>query len=271
MCYARRQRSSWARIKLSNKLYLYRFRLKSFVELVWLYFYFLEYVFYREIEHFYLFRNFRDLHSQYACTSSLVVQLSMIKRCFAQPYYYITLLSACQEVFQKFFKKFLSFFLDSLAREGAMYYTTSSSVCQEVFQNFFQVFSFFVVALSEALVCCALVDSLHIIALSNPFVKRFLTSFFSLETLAVWHKNVVGELCRVHKGMAISANKTPIATLIHSMISKKSSTRHASTLAKRGNNKMSGQQSSCSHLFTACADTPINFPKSLWDSPCFWR
>ena len=38
MCYARRQRSSWARIKLSSKLYLNCFAVKTlFVELVWLF------------------------------------------------------------------------------------------------------------------------------------------------------------------------------------------------------------------------------------------
>ena len=42
-----------------------------------------------------------------------------------------------------------------------------------------------------------LFDSLHIIALLFLFVKRFFASFFTLETIAVCHKNVVAVLCKL--------------------------------------------------------------------------
>ena len=42
-----------------------------------------------------------------------------------------------------------------------------------------------------------LFDSLHIIALLFLFVKHFFASFFTLETIAVCHKNVVAVLCKM--------------------------------------------------------------------------
>ena len=84
------------------------------------------------------------------------------------------------------------------------YYITFSRVCQEVFQKFFNFFrdSFsglsFALALGDRSLTAQLPDSLHIIALSFPFVKRFLTSFFSLGLSLVCHKNVVAELCTMH-------------------------------------------------------------------------
>ena len=51
-----------------------------------------------------------------------------------------------------------------------------------------------------------LLHSLHIIALLFLFVKRFFASFFTLETIAVCHKNVVAVLCK----MRITKQKAPL-------------------------------------------------------------
>ena len=117
MCYARRQRSSWARIKLSSKLYLNRYRFKSwFLELVWLFI--LCWVCLKSvIDLRFLFqRNFEILFTSFACTliscCSIVNDLGEPKLaampCFAQPCYYTTSLSVCQEVFQNFLKSFFA-------------------------------------------------------------------------------------------------------------------------------------------------------------------
>ena len=75
------------------------------------------------------------------------------------------------------------------------YYTTSLSVCQGVFEKFFKNFFVVFFAFISPPFCDQLVVSLHIIALSFRFVKRFLTSFFGLELSAFCHKYVVGKLC----------------------------------------------------------------------------
>ena len=94
---------------------------------------------------------------------------------------------------KRFLKSFLKFFEDFLEAFQSLflpgedvpeYYITFSRVCQEVFQKFFNFFrdSFFSVAVAVTRSMTAqLSDSLHIIALSFPFVNRFLQSFLSLE------------------------------------------------------------------------------------------
>ena len=107
---------------------------------------------------------------------------------FAQPDYYITSFPICQGVFEKFFEFFSRTFLNrfSAGAEVPEHYTTSSRVCQEVFQKFFQLFSCF---FSQGRSRSSLLSSdSHIIALSFPFVNRFLQSFLSLEKAAGVYK-----------------------------------------------------------------------------------
>ena len=125
---------------------------------------------------------------------------------FARLDYYITSLSVCQEVFQKFFKNFFNRF--PAGAEVPEYYITSSRVCQEVFQKFFQLF--FVIFFEAVSRGRPLVDSLHIIALRSLFVNSFLESFFGLETIAVCHKNVVAKLYILHKTGCIRSRKAPL-------------------------------------------------------------
>ena len=114
MCYARRQRSSWARIKLSSKLYYIRpfSRLKSvraWFALLLVLSMCLEFL--QDM----LSKNFRDFRTCFflLVLSSPVVQLSMINhRSYAPPSRWRVL------------------------RLG--YYTTSGALCQEVLKNFFQ-------------------------------------------------------------------------------------------------------------------------------------
>ena len=63
-------------------------------------------------------------------------------------------------------------------------------------KSFSKIFAVFFAA-SEDPFSWPLVDSLHIIALLILFVKRFFTSFFTLESSAVCHKNVVAVLCKL--------------------------------------------------------------------------
>ena len=89
-----------------------------------------------------------------------------------------TLSSFCQELFSSF----LNFFVLSFAALKAAvavatvsYLTTSVSLCQELFSTFFKVFLF-----PARLTCFgrpALADSLDIISLHFPFVKRFIRFF----------------------------------------------------------------------------------------------
>ena len=167
MCYARRQRSSWARIKLSSKLYLNLSVKTLFVELVWLFI--LCWVCPESVidSRFFFQRNFEILsHQAFACT--LISCCSIVNDprgflrysvpCFAQPEHYITSFPICQGVFQKFFKNFFNHF--SAGAEVPDYYITSSRVCQEVFQKFFQLFSWFFsrpsLAVARSLTACIL-------------------------------------------------------------------------------------------------------------------
>ena len=106
MCYARRQRSSWARIKLSNKLYILRCIAVRFVWAIYLSFlYFFRVVFSLVLTDFVFALAF--------CFVLLlsVVQLSSFNPLsLREPVYYITSLLPCQEVFQNFFKNFFKIF-----------------------------------------------------------------------------------------------------------------------------------------------------------------
>ena len=103
MCYARRQRSSWARIKLSKKFYircLSAFNIFSSyfilaLLLVWV-------VFSINSDEISIFRTCNALYF------SLVVQFSMTvtTRSCGQPCYYTTALCLCQYLFSIFLKNF---------------------------------------------------------------------------------------------------------------------------------------------------------------------
>ena len=148
MCYARRQRSSWARIKLSSKLYLNLSVKTLFVELVWLFI--LCWVCLKSvIDLRFLFqRNFEILNH---------------KLCL----YFNLLLFNCQwsaRTFRSLQSRFAR--LD--------YYTTSLTVCQEVFEKFFEFFQeLFSTAFQPERKCPSIIS--HPLA----FVKRFFKSFFN--------------------------------------------------------------------------------------------
>ena len=109
MCYARRQRSSWARIKLSKKWYLKSLRTLNLSSSYDLLFYFcLSSI---------LFQNFRVPSRTYymLVLSSLLFNFQWPFRSpiFGELDYYITFLLACQEVFLKKFRFFSTLFLKS--------------------------------------------------------------------------------------------------------------------------------------------------------------
>ena len=135
MCYARRQRSSWARIKLSkNGIWNILRCLISFFELdcsftfVWVVF----------------SKNCEICSCTYymLCTSLIVVQFSMTERSFRslyhrssrQPDYYITTFSLCQYLFSSFFQKLfrnrLGVAVVSRSRWQLVYYSMSDTFCQ---------------------------------------------------------------------------------------------------------------------------------------------
>ena len=143
MCYARRQRSSWARIKLSNVLYLKspKGEVKSQSELdcsllfVWV-------VFSLRIFEFRPHTIHESLHVQ-CLYFPLVVQFSMTDfhaPFAAEPDYYITTVLVCQEVFWNFLKTFSNSLCLPPSSVRLAHYTTSSPVCQYLFANFFGFF-----------------------------------------------------------------------------------------------------------------------------------
>ena len=145
MCYARRQRSSWARIKLSKKLYINRrfhrmlstHQSDSVAQLL-------------VIE---LFLNSKEFsESLVLCFLSLYTWLLFnfqwaLFFCFALPSLVgsLYIISQSLSFVKRFFKTFLSFFRSSLqtapSRRQPVYYITAASVCQGVFQTFLSFFS----------------------------------------------------------------------------------------------------------------------------------
>ena len=176
MCYARRQRSSWARIKLSKSLYqnilsddsiLLSSLALSFFTFVWVVFSFKE-----------LF-EIRFAHTYMLCTSLLLFnfQGSFAAACAATLllYHFFPRLSIpFLKVFSTFFK-FLLTRSESLqychrSRGQLTYSITFIPVCQE----FFYLFSSFFIFLS---LCIVLYDNLYDIVVKkstkhtkNPFV-----------------------------------------------------------------------------------------------------
>ena len=112
MCYARRQRSSWARIKLSNKLYIFilsddeTFLFEPFLALLT----FLS-MSLRFTEALFFSKKFEISHLLvclylFSCCSIVNDQSSLA---FAERLdYYTTFSLTCQVLFQKFFKKLFS-------------------------------------------------------------------------------------------------------------------------------------------------------------------
>ena len=105
MCYARRQRSSWARIKLSNEWYLKSSRTLNLPSSYDLLFYFcLSSI---------LFQNFRVpfAHTFMLVLSSLLFnfQWPFRSRSCGELDYYITFQTACQDLFWKKLKFFQAF------------------------------------------------------------------------------------------------------------------------------------------------------------------
>ena len=136
MCYARRQRSSWARIKLSkNGIWNVRRHSISFLSSLIALLLFVWVVFSKNCE-------ICSCTYYMLCTSLIVVQFSMTERSLdrlrhrssRQPDYYITTFSLCQYLFSSFLK------------------------------NFFGIDS-------ASLLCRCLVDSLYIIACPTLFVN----------------------------------------------------------------------------------------------------
>ena len=110
---------------------------------------------------------------------------------FAQPCYYTTLPRSCQGVFENFFQKF-----SSASFRGRKCFDIISHPSLFVKRFFKSFFNFFFVILYRA---GLLSDSLHIIALSLLFVKRFLTSFSVLATQALLHKRSMLRLYTLNK------------------------------------------------------------------------
>ena len=128
MCYARRQRSSWARIKLSSKLYL-NLPVKTLVSRACLALYtLLSMSRIRDRFEILFSKKFRDSFASSFClyfnlllfncqwSARTLGSLYSVPR-FAQPDYYITSFSVCQGVFQKFFEFFSKSFLTTFQPE----------------------------------------------------------------------------------------------------------------------------------------------------------
>ena len=113
MCYARRQRSSWARIKLSNKLYILRFRGQILVWAIYSSFlYFFRVVFSLVLTDFCI----RTCIFCFVLLSS-VVQLSSFNRsCFRVSLSIISPLFILVKYFFKFSLKFFSRHFDDFSR-----------------------------------------------------------------------------------------------------------------------------------------------------------
>ena len=139
MCYARRQRSSWARIKLSKNLY--HTRLSAFII-------FSSYSFLASLTLLSIYNSFwRDLVFR---TSQCFVQSFLLFN-FQWPFALrfplgrdsLSIIPHSASLVKIFFQIFLKFFLSvsfvfpPLSRRLA-YYITFFPPCQEVFENFFK-------------------------------------------------------------------------------------------------------------------------------------
>ena len=153
MCYARRQRSSWARIKLSSKLYL-NLSVKTLVSRACLALYtLLSMSWIRDRFKISFSKKFRDSQSQaFACTliscCSIVNDPRGFLRYFSAAFFATWLLYhisfRLSRGFWKVFQFFCGIFCSQLAavfvaaRCQLAYYSTFVFICQAVFDNFFQ-------------------------------------------------------------------------------------------------------------------------------------
>ena len=108
----------------------------------------------------------------------------------------------------RFLKSFLRNFSQPFASGGSarlLYHTLSllSRGFSKVFSTFFVIF-FEAVSRGRPLV-----DSLHIIALSFPFVKHFLTSFSGLAQKARLYKTSIRLLCKLHSLLVLRPKFPP--------------------------------------------------------------
>ena len=187
MCYARRQRSSWARIKLSKKLYLIRFCPSEIFfqsKLIMLnylfrvsYWLWLSYLYDLKIQ-----KNFRSL-----CTLVIKIHESCCsifnELCFSLHHLAarsLFIIPLCLLLVKRFFKLFFKVFsnhLDSLSRSDFLFesfYIISLSL--EFVKRFLKLFSKFFVTFSLSL--CPHLECLYIISPSSTKVNTFLKSFF---------------------------------------------------------------------------------------------
>ena len=143
MCYARRQRSSWARIKLSKILYLFTLRCLN------------------------LFSSFCS--SFYFCLSSIL--FNRIDRDFSSHYFFFALYLSLVVQFSM-----TGAVLQALAFWRLDYYITAKPLCQVLFQKFFQLFSSSFHSLSKTSRLLQ-ADSFVILSLFFPFVNPFSKTF----------------------------------------------------------------------------------------------
>ena len=128
MSYVRRQRLSWARIKLSN-YYLFEFFSLIFNFLK-------NYLFW----YMWLVRShiplglLKDLLFTFQCTSSSCSTQELL--------YYTPLIYFCQHFFWIFFNFFISFFVNFSSREVLIYNSTFCCKLSTLFWNFFKFFYF---------------------------------------------------------------------------------------------------------------------------------
>ena len=151
MCYARRQRSSWARIKLSKSLY--QNNEVSLVDLILLsslalsFFYFCFWVVFSFKELF----EIRFAHTYMLCTSLLLFNFQRSVRLSAQPRFRATLLLyhfqsdlsiPFSKLFSSFFHLLFHVFTSPHLRQLA-YITIYFPFCQALLHNFFDNFWLF--------------------------------------------------------------------------------------------------------------------------------
>ena len=141
MCYARRQRSSWARIKLSKILYHFTFRCNN------------------------LFSSFCSSFT--FCLSSISSQFELFE--------YTSHFCVCFVLLSLLFNFQWPFSSSARLSRGDF---SIISHCLPFVNTFLKLFSSFFQLFSSSSVSTLSGDSLHIISLSFYFVKGFLKSFF---------------------------------------------------------------------------------------------